>query len=858
MESNFSGASRLPKSHYSTYRQYKENEQKILRWVHETVADIRGTASESTNPPPTQHRPRAQRSRARNTRPARTHATIDPDFVSAKIPLRLFIQLVQEIADSEAVIPISYLNIFQLSIQLRKVIAAYYSPDADLSQSNRTHVFAIRAYIQAFDILKEAEGKRTKKDMNRHLREVSELSDDIMTLSEAINEASAMLDEDSINTSAPLGSTDNEWIRDNPMVAHPARSVDRQKRPTTFPLEEYELVMDDYVEPKVKKSSTTLADSLDALKCFLVDVYAMRRYCNDVWKSVAPAGKTSHIAASFVTNKAVQLVKEMEYALVADFPVLKDMEKCYEYLHEVIMTGVSSTGKKNEMGQAYNSLMDQIMFHTWWSLLTFGELLDKNPSPVLRDGHFGYFDPGADREQMTWREKMLEDRCIMCNHWPDIIVLNKLNIIPGGRKSPYKILGSQGLVQDFKEFCDSKSRNVSWALIFACQMQADSVHARRRYLEYDLSVMKNLGKLMDKEYRAFTNDGVLYSDLMEITARPFITLSITEVYNWIELDKVTEHKIVNGWDKLSKQATQKNALWLQNPWLTANIVAEASIDFFFAGVSVMGSGGFVQSTMQLWNMLRQLDYLPPRVSSAVATKNGHAPKDEVLLFDHLIDIFGDKVFSGPPPKSNFLISWEMMNGVRPEAFARGKRQLKKGTNPNRPHNDSGRGVEAPISDLYNMHQAKYFSNYKAGTASTSNKAVNKQKHPLVATLDLVNSELGQSATLPSQDTFEPLGPLININFFKVHRLCVDLFTELEPILRPDIERFIDGPLDHTQVSWSYLTGWIAMTETKAGNGGRPDRVMLTKAADVVQKFAGDKERAHAVKEVNLRTVTTLI
>lgn len=841
MDPNFSGAPRMPKAFYSTYRQYKENERKILLWVHRTVADIREQATKATAPTPTTTRGRAQKNRARNGGPKKTHATVDPDFASPKWSLRLFIRLVEEIAESDVVIPISQLTLLQLSIKQRKRIAAYYSSDMDVSESNKSHLHAIRAYMEAFEILKDAEEKRSRKDVNGHLRQSPDVEDNIFALSEAIQQLSVTLEEEGIDASAPVGSTDNEWIRDNPMIVSPGKSGEKQKKPSTFPLEEYELVMDDYVESKSKKSAPTQADAFDALECFLVDVYGMRRYCNEVWKSVVPAGKTSRIAASFVTNKAVQLVKEMEYALLADFPALKDMEKCYDHLLRIINAGLQS-GSSDQ--KTFDSLLDQIMLHTWDSMTQFGKLLDENHTPVLRDGHFGYFDPTADREKMSSKEKFLEDRCIMCNHWPDLILANIENAgtTQAGGEETYKILGSQGLLQDFKEFYNSKPRHVSWALIFACQMQADSVLARRKYLSYDLSVMRNLGRLISEEYLDFTHDGVLYSENMDMCAKPFIRHSTVEVHNWMELDLVTKVKLRSGFDKVSKQATQKDAFWLQNSWLTANVISEASLDFFLAGVSVMAAGGFIQSTIQLWNMLRQTGYLSQRTSSTVIAMDSFAPKDHVLLFDHLMDIFGDKVFSGPPPKSNFLISWEIMMGTRPEAFSRGRRQLKRGSEFNRPHNEHGRGVEPEISDLFNMHHAKYFAKNKGSTLS-QNRTTDKseQKHPLAATLDLANSELGQSATLQSQEPFEPRGPLLNINLFKVHRLCVNLFTELERILRPEIERFIGSPLDHTQVNWPYLTGWIAMTERNRQNGGKPDRVMLQKAADVVQKFVGEQE-----------------
>ncbi|KAF8960307.1 hypothetical protein BDZ97DRAFT_1922220 [Flammula alnicola] len=837
-----SSVPRLPKFYYNTYRQYKENESKIVRWVHITVAKIRERAHGQTAPP---FRGRAQGNKARNGGTRRTQPLMDPDLSSPKFPLRLFVDLVREIAASDVVIPISKLTLLELSIKQRKTTAAFYSADAEAAENNRTHRYAIQSYSQALSILKDAEKKRAEKDgglaetLHSALTLNPAVDDNIFALSEAIQHLSVVLDEEDFEGSPSAGSSQNEWLRDNPMVNSP-KSGGKSRKPQPFPLEEYELVPDDYFESKSKKSKPAQDDTFEALRCFLLDVHNMRKYCNQVWKSVVPEGNTSHIAASFVTNKAVQLIKQMEYALLADFPALKDMHHAFEMLLEVI-TSQLPPGANEETLYPFK---EQMMYYTWKSLQQFGNMLENNPVPVLRDGFFGYFDPLADRQKMWAMEKYVEDRCIMCNHWPDLILINRslANKTSANDTHTFKFLGSQGLVKDFKEFHQNKARPVTWALIFACQMQADSVQARRRYLKYDLQVMRNLGSNIKKEYLDFLNDGVLYDKNMDLIAKPFINQSNVEIYNWLELDRVMEAKLKFGWDKLSKQATQKDALWLQNPWLTANAISEASLDFFFAGVAVVGAAGFVQSAIQLWNMLRQTGYLDPPSSSSIVEKNSTSTKERILLFDHLMEVFGDKVFSGPPPKSGFLKQWDLMMGVRAEDFARGKRQLKKTAEPSlrsRAHNESGRGIVATISELYNVHEANYFT---TDTSASQKRSSGKDdKHPLAATLDLANSELGQSATLPSEDSFQPRGPLLNLNLFKIHRLCVRIFTELEPILRPDIELFIRQPLDHEQINWPYLTGWIARTEGLPGNNNMPDRVMLKKAAEVVQRLAGDKE-----------------
>ncbi|KDR80061.1 hypothetical protein GALMADRAFT_1177275 [Galerina marginata CBS 339.88] len=325
---------------------------------------------------------------------------------------------------------------------------------------------------------------------------------------------------------------------------------------------------------------------------------------------------------------------------------------------------------------------------------------------------------------------------------------------------------------------------------------------------------------------------------MDLVARPFIHKHKVEAATWLGSDPVMVLKFQHGFE-CSEQASQKDSLWLQNSWLTANAISEATMDYFYAGTAVVGAGGFVQSAIQLWHMLKTTGYLVLPLTTTLVAENSSLMKEDILLFDHLLDVFGEEVFSGPPPKSGFLKQWDLMMGVRPEEFARGKRQYKKTvTEPLRPraHNEAGRGILATVSELWNLHEGNYFS------SKTKLAPDNRCRHSLTATLDLVNSELGQSTiTQLGSETIHQRGPLLNLNLLKIHRLCFRIFAELEPILRPDIERIIDKPLEHTQVNWPYLTGWIARTERIPRNNGMPDPVLLRKAAEVVGRLAGSKE-----------------
>jgi len=87
----------------------------------------------------------------------------DPDLASPKLSLRALLDLAREISASDVVIPASHLALLELSIKQRKLAAAVYFPDANVSENNKAHLHAINAYSQVLQIFKEAEKKGAER-----------------------------------------------------------------------------------------------------------------------------------------------------------------------------------------------------------------------------------------------------------------------------------------------------------------------------------------------------------------------------------------------------------------------------------------------------------------------------------------------------------------------------------------------------------------------------------------------------------------------------------------------------------------------------------------------------------------------
>ena len=150
-----------------------------------------------------------------------------------------------------------------------------------------------------------------------------------------------------------------------------------------------------------------------------------------------------------------------------------------------------------------------------------------------------------------------------------------------------------------------------------------------------------------------------------------------------------------------------------------------------------------------------------------------------------------------------------------------------------------------MSELVLIHRDHYFQ--KDNFPDAQKRGCSEYQHPLAVLVELVDSDHGRPFSKSSSTAPPPSkGPFLNLDLMKIHRLCIRIFTGLEPVLRPRIDAILGVPLDHTQIQWPYLVGWeVARSEQFPGNGGMgPSRLLLSAAADVVRSLAGDKELGH--------------
>jgi len=287
---------RLPAGVYNTYRQYKADSQAIIKWVVTTAATltspVEGGASCSTSDTTS-----SKKSKSKGSKGKRQTSSVPDDRYAPAISLNRFLQLARSVASSGTTVPKTILTLLAGTIKLRKRTAAFYSSDVDAWKSNNSHRKAIEILIEAFQVLAG-----------------NELDERVATLSledggSGVGFREEAADDLVLPEASTAGKLDNEWIRDNPLINPPGKKKSAGAK--IYQLSEYRFIEDD--DGNAARKASREAEVLFAVLCFFQDVGRLREHCNNIWKSVKPAGDISRVTAAFVTSEAVNVVKQLEY-----------------------------------------------------------------------------------------------------------------------------------------------------------------------------------------------------------------------------------------------------------------------------------------------------------------------------------------------------------------------------------------------------------------------------------------------------------------------------------------------------------------------------------------------------------------
>lgn len=218
-------------------------------------------------------------------------------------------------------------------------------------------------------------------------------------------------------------------------------------------------------------------------------------------------------------------------------------------------------------------------------------------------------------------------------------------------------------------------------------------------------------------------------------------------------------------------------------------------------------------------MLKQTGYLPQSKPGANAACTYR--KESILVMDYLIEsVYGGRIFGGRPPTKDFLARFDVSFQLRGETASEQRMRRKtRGT-----EEIPGRPVTPFQSACWTLVEKGLLFQPEA-LPSPPNVPGSLDVHPLNKARALIESELGYGPG-------DIKGPLLNLNYLHIHRLCVHLFTCLDKLLRKDLERVLGRPYEDlvpSELSRPMITRRIASSS---------DQQLLKKTGEIVHEMFG--------------------
>lgn len=438
----------------STYKTYKEDTKTVSTWLATNAkkcgysADLLDRVSASNSTKAVQSSTRLK-GKARKKAQASAREVPNVAYTSTskgsaseappyKIQVKEFISLAEYIVSCTkpfVKVPIGLVKALDRAIYLRRNFR-FSTEDSD--KSDEGHVHFVGVLEKTREILKP--------------RSPSEMVDDRLTKSTLNTEtAQAKKPEDIQNMfdKLDLQEPSQEFI-DAPDVQPFMTASDQQPR---YDVENVQTYEEEYL----------------AAHCLLEDVRHIRAFLCALWTNYQEG--MDIIAISITVNTAIDFVRTLEQDLVKHFPSKTDYESMIKTFFGVqcLHQGHNPSHRQRPddiFNMAVYDLLEDTMMPTYSTLSSLQDVIRPGSVHQYKPGHFGYRDTKTHWSQKSPREKILDDRLVLLEAFPDLMLLSTTM-----SKAP---LVEDELLRGVRNM--SPGKDIPLWLVFAAQCFLDAQH----------------------------------------------------------------------------------------------------------------------------------------------------------------------------------------------------------------------------------------------------------------------------------------------------------------------------------------------------------------------------------------------
>jgi hypothetical protein len=824
----------LPSFLFDTYKRYKADTNRVTAWLVSTAQKCGQTLEgEPINPsrPPGPRLKGKARKQARKT--ATTSATLQHN-----ITVNGLLESAQLIASQEPpiTVPKFIFGVLKSAISLRRQCANWFQTKSgaggSLPQEFSTHSHFIEVLERIRQILEPAlaPGAPDLSRQGTNPRAAKDVGAESQT--EQNNPYDVLFPDDELD-----GSIEEPEM---PVVQSTSRV---QAAPATPRKVTYELKHTD-------------EEVYFALFCFFDDLNRLCGFLNDLWSDYK-AGLCDLITVSVTTNTAIELVHRAEQEFVAAFPKLDTCEKMQGVFY-LLMCSLrkEDPAAREEPDDLFNFNMLDVAEWTFMpvhALITdFLDVIQPGFAPIMKPGYWGIYDPRADRNKLTVRERIVEDRVILLEALPEFYLICP-DIMFNNPK--YRLPVADEFIEGLRsvfQLQKTGKKDVPLWVAFGGQIFLDIHHILREDAARPQAELQASGvqaASVFKEYFATSKTFENWPKQNEENIRNIQRFSET----WIETDwygQMTQNMMQRA---PYMPTPQPYSVLRRHPLLCGIFQFKLYLLLQDAGITLATAWGSIIYVCHLYHACRQGGYL----------KEAWPDMEKIMDIHTRESIFAGRV---PQDLDESFKCFSIMLGASPENFARNVRSrpalLKKSKKGPR-----GLSTHSPVTSMFReqfLKNGNLTLTYESveellrdegdahfnGGESNDGAVVHRQwaKSHKLTVLQLL-------ATLT--DAMASEAAIIRFDYFSLHRRCLRLLKTIQTTLDHKFRQYFGPDYLENDTQLPFIVGWVFTVATFSKKAADEIKlrgvhsVMMQRVSEIMEdmiKKEGEVEMAKLEKE----------
>lgn len=344
----------------------------------------------------------------------------------------------------------------------------------------------------------------------------------------------------------------------------------------------------------------SLEDALVAYTMMVNDLNRIRSHIEWIWTNYRD-GLFDASTAAVATNTAIDLARNMMEDVV---PLFEDHGGNWEVANKFFIMcclrkgftveNVFVEGKDNFNYDTYE-IANDVYFVAYRILLSFLNVLNPQHLPLIKEGMFGTYDPTRDRDDLTGREKFVDDQILLMEFFTELVTT--IRLVPGFPVEDEFLRGMKEM---------DKTRKVPFYLVFAAQIFLDIHHVLRDAAASAFASMVRQTTFMDNDLRLHFE----FHEKLKVDHWPasndHMLREVQRKIKWIGQDPV--HNVKLKFYRKSgmpvPESMTRHRMLQYSPVLSGLILYHFRAEMYDIGIAVVNAWGSITYSWHLYNALR--------------------------------------------------------------------------------------------------------------------------------------------------------------------------------------------------------------------------------------------------------------